>query len=257
MSIADKLTTIADNQQKVYDTGYEKGNKAGYTEGYDSGQKSQYDEFWDAFQNYGKRVNYKAAFANVGEDFVKPKYDIIFDGSWSQQAEELFSRNRITGNFNEYFKNLGRIIDFSKVTSIHELFSNCSFSEITLYAPKATSGYGPFGWANSLETLTVTLSDNFAWLAFIEAAHKLTNFTLNSKITKKGFSASTNTLLTKESIISIINALSDTTTALTVTLSKTAVNNAFETAKGNADGSTSEEWAALIATKQNWTISLV
>ena len=80
---------------------------------------------------------------------------------------------------------------------------------------------------------------------------------MGSKITKNGFDVQWSTELSKESIISIINALSDTTTALTVTLSKTAVNNAFETAKGNADGSTSEEWAALIATKQNWTISLV
>ena len=64
------------------------------------------------------------------------------------------------------------------------------------------------------------------------------------------------TLLSKASITSIINALSSTTSGLTVTLSKTAVNTAFETESGGADGSTSQEWLALATTKSNWTISL-
>ena len=35
MSIADKLTTIAENEQKVYD----------------AGAKSEHDKFWDSYQN--------------------------------------------------------------------------------------------------------------------------------------------------------------------------------------------------------------
>ena len=54
------------------------------------------------------------------------------------------------------------------------------------------------------------------------------------------------TKLSKASITSIINGLSADTSGNTVTLSKTAVNNAF----------TDDEWATLIATKSNWTISL-
>ena len=34
MSIAEKLTTIAENEQKVYD----------------AGQKSEYDRFWDSYR---------------------------------------------------------------------------------------------------------------------------------------------------------------------------------------------------------------
>lgn len=254
MSIADKLTTIADNQQKVYDTGYEKGNQTGY----DAGRNDEWSDFWDSFQDYGKRTRYLGAFSGWTTDAFRPKYDITFPGVRSDlEAHNLFAASKITGSLTEILDKYGVKIDFSNLTNIHEIFSNCSFSEITLYAPKAKSGYGPFGWSQKLETLTVTLSDDFAWEAFIQEAQKLTNFTLNSKITKKGFNVQWSPKLSKESIISIINALSDTTTALTVTLSKTAVNNAFETAKGNADGSTSEEWAALIATKQNWTISLV
>ena len=64
------------------------------------------------------------------------------------------------------------------------------------------------------------------------------------------------TRLNRASITSVINALSTTTTGLTVTLSKTAVNKAFETSEGAADGSTSAEWLALVATRSNWTIAL-
>jgi hypothetical protein len=57
--------------------------------------------------------------------------------------------------------------------------------------------------------------------------------------------------LTNESITSIVNALSPTESGKTATFSQTAVNNAFE------GGSTGSEWLNLIATKSNWTISLV
>ena len=279
MSIADKLTTIADNQQKVYDTGYEKGNQTGY----DAGRNDEWSDFWDAFQDYGKRTRYLGAFSGWTTDAFRPKYDITFPGVRSDlEAHNLFAASKITGSLTEILDKYGVKIDFSNLTNIHEIFSNCSFSEITLYAPKAKSGYGPFGWSQKLETINLTLSDDFEYSSTFAACHKLKNLTIGNKITKKGFDVQHATELSKESILGkeateeqietgtnlvllkdkyyyggIFGALSDTTTALTVTLSKTAVNNAFETAKGNADGSTSEEWAALIATKQNWTISLV
>jgi hypothetical protein len=84
----------------------------------------------------------------------------------------------------------------------------------------------------------------------------LTNLTMTGTIKANGMDLHYSTKLSKASIISVINALSDTTNALKVQLSKTAVNNAFETSSGVADGSTSEEWTTLIATKANWTIAL-
>ena len=62
--------------------------------------------------------------------------------------------------------------------------------------------------------------------------------------------------LDKANTTSVINALSDTASGQTLTLNITAVNKAFETAAGAADGSTSTEFAALVATKTNWTIVL-
>lgn len=62
--------------------------------------------------------------------------------------------------------------------------------------------------------------------------------------------------LDKTNTTSVINALSATTTGQTLTLNLSAVNTAFETASGAKDGSTSTEFAALVATKTNWTIVL-
>lgn len=84
----------------------------------------------------------------------------------------------------------------------------------------------------------------------------LVNLTMTGTIKSSGFNVSPCVKLSKDSITSVINALSSTTTGKSVTLSKTAVNTAFETSSGAGDGSTSEEWTTLIATKFNWTISL-
>jgi hypothetical protein len=53
--------------------------------------------------------------------------------------------------------------------------------------------------------------------------------------------------LTKASFESVVAALSPTVTGQTATFSKKAKEAAF----------TADEWAALIATKSNWTFSLV
>ena len=54
-------------------------------------------------------------------------------------------------------------------------------------------------------------------------------------------------LLSKASVENIVNVLLDTATGKTVTFNKTAVNAAF----------TMDEWNALVATKPNWTVTLV
>lgn len=63
--------------------------------------------------------------------------------------------------------------------------------------------------------------------------------------------------LSKDSIQSIMSCLSDDATGKSLTIPVAAVNSAFETSEGIADGSTSAEWLALVEAHSNWTISLV
>lgn len=63
--------------------------------------------------------------------------------------------------------------------------------------------------------------------------------------------------LSAESIRSVISCLSDSSQGLTLTLSKSAVDKAYESLEGAADGSTSAAWKAIVDSKTNWTISLM
>ena len=76
MSIADKLYTVAENQQKVFD----------------AGKKAEYDAFWDGYQQKGNRVSYAVCFAGAAwnDEVYNPKYPIVSDVSnymfWQNNA---------------------------------------------------------------------------------------------------------------------------------------------------------------------------
>ena len=87
------------------------------------------------------------------------------------------------------------------------------------------------------------------------------NALVNVSLVKESLKVSTiftSTLLSAESIQSITDGLATGVTGQTLTLSRTAVNKAFETSEGANNGSTDENsvWHNLIATKPNWTITL-
>lgn len=70
MSIADKLTTVAENVPKVYE----------------AGKQAEYDAFWDAFQNNGNRTSYAHAFRTGWRDSIyNPKYPIVCNGNNTAQ----------------------------------------------------------------------------------------------------------------------------------------------------------------------------
>lgn len=73
-TIAEKLTTIADNQQKVYD----------------AGKEAEYNEFWDNFQLNGVRRGYAYAFYSSWNDsYYNPKYPIITEEQ-TQRARYMY-----------------------------------------------------------------------------------------------------------------------------------------------------------------------
>lgn len=218
MSIAEKLQTIAENEQRVYDAGKSYGEKVG--------KKAQYDEFWDNYQEYGKRDDYSHSFYNKGWTDVTydPKYPIICGKG--NKSSNTFAYSSITDT--------KVVVDVSKSTSDY-LFVACYY----------------------LITIRKLISsENTSYNGFFNNCKELENLIIEGVI-GKAINLQWSTKLSKASITSVINALSTTTSELTATFSKTAVNKAFETASGANDGTTSTEWIALRATKSNWTISLV
>lgn len=234
MSIAEKLTTIAENEQKVYD----------------AGKKSEYDKFWDAYQNYGRRINYTRAFYGEGwnDNIFKPKHKIK-----PTNANQMFSSNSI--------KDYGATdIDLSEATDISYLFYYSVTTHIpdisTVSSPTLEYVFAGCYLAKTLDRLILKDDGSQSFVNVFRLCTSLENILIEGTIGQGGFNVSWSPL-NKASLTSVVNALSSTTTGLTVTLRLSAVNSAFETSEGAMDGSTSDEWLALAATKANWTISLI
>ena len=143
-------------------------------------------------------------------------------------------------NFNSMFSGCTKLaaappLDTSKGTSFSSMFYNCTSlaSVPALDISKCTSTYDVFYNCAALENLALT-----------------------GLVKTSGLNLSYSSKLSKASIASVINALDASVSGKSVTLSRTAVNAAFETAAGANDGSASAEWQNLIAAKSNWTISL-
>lgn len=243
-----------------------------YEQGIEQGKQAEYDAFWDAYQQNGTRIDYGGGFAGRGwnKDTFKPKYNIAPSGSYggrymffnfnlstySPKVEDLLDFTE----FNDMF-------DFSGLTYFLSTFENAQIKNLYVDASNATNMTNAFMASNGgmIENLTLKVSEKcttFSACFSYQRNTKEIHFTDDSVIAASiAFTQSTR--LSKESIISIINALSTTTSGLTVTISKTAVNKAFETSEGANDGSTSADWIKLAGNdnqdgeRPNWTITLV
>lgn len=214
---------------------------------FEAGKKSEWDAFWEEYQQNGYRTEYSYAFAGYGwtDEMFKPKYPIQ-----PIQAYMMFARTRITQITEE-------MIDFSKTTDLqYSFYSNSALKKIEINISSLKKMQDSFlnSWVETLKISGISPLCEFSNSAF--GVSYLKNLQLFGVI-GKNMRLSTPKKLTKESILSVINVLSPDVTSQTLTLSLSAVNNAFETSPGLADGSTSEEWLTLANTKPNWTISLV
>lgn len=288
MSLLDKLITVAENEQKVYDAGINKGYNNGfesgknsgyengygdgeefgrnqgysdgydvgynagyskgksdgynqgvavsYSEGFNDGHVSGYDEgyqahnewYWDGMLNNGNAANYICRFYRwTNVSIYQPNHNIVHSLIASDSPNQTFRAS--------FFTDLKVDNIFNDISVLSYTFYEMMYlkNARTLHVGVGTSYTNPFGYCNNLEEVR-----------------------FNGTIGKNGLSFKDCTKLSKDSHISTIEHLSATTSGLTVTFSKTAVNKAFETSSGANDGSTSTEWTTLVASKSNWTISL-
>ena len=281
MSISEKLVTIAENQQRVfdagrnsggggdYDSGWSDGYSSGYGDGYDSGyydgqdigygegQQSEYDRFWDNFQDYGNRINYEDAFNAArgiwNDETFRPKYDLIFGNGY--YGYSAFRRLSVT-NLAETLENLGVQLDTSRCETLAYLLQSSTTQRIPtidctnahVYAPSGLEySFFDCGSLHTIDKLIVT--EQLKYVQTFNYCPSLVNIVFDGVIGNDiSFSESTN--LSKASITSIVNHLSTTASGKYLTLSKTAVTNAF-------GSTTASAWTSLVNSRSNWTISLV
>ena len=241
MTIAEKLTRA----------------KTDYDEVYDAGKQAEYDAFWDNYQKGQYTWSYNGAFAGVKwtRNTFKPKYDM----KGFESAMNMFWSSNIGGDLVALLEELGVTIDFSNAGNVANIFGYSQFTRLgILNFTKATTASAVFSGASKLVTIDkIVVSSSTELTSWFVNCTVLENVIFEGEIAKNGLSFQWSTNLSKASITSVINALSTTTSGLSVTFSKVSVNKAFETSESANDGSTSTEWTTLIGTRSNWTISLI
>lgn len=260
MGVKEKLTAIADKiRGKTRKTdGLNLDEMAqGIDEVFEAGKKAEYDAFWDVYQGNGSLTYYTQMFSGYGwrDSTFKPKYDIIPEG----RINNMFHQSRIV-DVKQALLNSGVIMDLSKATNATTAFSTNTKLEVLpkIDLSSATNAQQIFYGDTSLTSIDeLVVSEKLAFDRCFASCSALVHMMVTGTIAQNGFNVQWATKLDKESITSIVNALSTTISGLSVTLSKTAVNTAFETSAGAANGSTSAEWTTLAGTKSNWTINLV
>ena len=121
--------------------------------------------------------------------------------------------------------------------------------KVPIYA-KNTRFSNTFSGCSKLKTIPLLHMENVTeFTTAFNGCQSLENITIDGKI-QVNIDFSPCTKLTGESITSIVNALDPETTGCALTLSETAVINAF-------DDTTATQWENLITQKPNWTINLV
>lgn len=234
MSIADKLTQVAENVSKVYE----------------AGKKSEYDAFWDAFQFEGSRTTYNRAFYTWRASIFKPKYDLKPERA-DYMFMDMFPEYSSKGGYSlvKALEDAGVTLDTSQCTNFSYMFYYSYVNEIgEIDTRSATSVNAILSYARSVkkvERLILKDDGSQTLTASFEAAYALEDITFEGVIGKSiDFQASP---LSKVSITNIIEHLSDATTGRTITFKKSAKEAAF----------TDVEWQEYTATKPNWTFALL
>ena len=187
---------------------------------YDAGVQSEYDRFWDNYQQNGNRRNYWGAFSLWfwTDEVFNPKYPL----NVSDNGTYIFYSNSVITHIPEITFTASQLAYVCQGASRLEIID-----KITLKNDGTQQIYSPFEGCSALREIRWggVIGDN---LSFKDSP-----------------------LLSAESLASTVEHLSTTSSGKTLTVSQTAVNN--------ADWSTTDyaDWAALIATKTNWTFSLV
>ena len=243
MSIAEKLATIAENEQRVYDAGYIKGKAEG------GGGDNYCDTFWDIYQQNGNRTIYQNAFSGLGwtDETFKPKYDMK-----PTSAVQMFHNTQIT-NLKKILDDAGLVLDFSKCTAFTYTFQQSKITHIGAIDVSNVTNLSYFMPEAKFVYIEKMILKNDGTQSFnstytFSLCRSLEHCIFEGVIGKNGFDIHWSTLLDADSLGSVINCLSTATTGLTVTLPTTAQAN-YDAVYG--DGA----WETLVATKQNWTVA--
>lgn len=236
MTTAEKLTLIAENEQKVYDAGKTAENGA----------------FWEIFQEQGQRTDYSTAFSGIGweKENFHPRYPLkVVNGYMLFRINEHLNAAMLAQ----------ASLDFQGCETLQYGFMSCTALEGIDNVSVSRNADSCFLGCSRLRAVTnfgLPTAENGVVSNLFRNCPALEHLTLIGTLRQGNLGLQDSPKLDRESIVGLIDALSDAVTGQTLTLSKTAVDKAFETAAGATDGSMSAAWTELLATKPDWTVAL-
>lgn len=224
------------------------------------GKSLAYDEFWDEFQVNGTRTSYMVAFGGYGwnANTFRPKYNI-----YPVTAERMFYLSNMNIDLEAHLNSIGVKLDFSRAPNLASVFLGSQFTRLgVIDTRKASSINGTFNSMTQLVTIDELILKDDGTQAFsgtpFQNASNLENIKITGIIGKSGLDFKWSYKLSRESIESIIDALSDTASGQSITFNVGAVANAFDCELTEYyELIASEAWLERIEDKPNWTITLV
>ena len=224
MSIAEKLTAIAENEQKVFD----------------AGKKAYHKALWDDIQTNGTRTYYFDKFSGAwNENNFYPLYDFR-----PTNANQMFRGFGFSLDLAQRLEECGVVLDLTNCTDVKDMFSY-SYPKVL---PPLVFADGvkldmTFAYMQKLETVDITVNRGMTYSYPFTHCGKLKNLTVRGTIGNSGFSTGGAAVLTHDSIMSIINALENKTSGTwTVTLGATNLEQLTDAEKA-------------IATQKGWTLA--
>ena len=220
-AIADKIREKTGNEKR-YKTA-EMGE--GISEVYEAGQKAEYDNMWDTLQYNGSTGNYYYAFAYAKwtDENYNPKYDIKASNG-TTTGRYIFYGTHVTDT---------KVGIYCNANNAAYCFADAELVTIRLFHVRETT----------------TFSNTF------QACNTLVNLTMDG-IIGTAFDIHWSKKLIKSSFVSIVTHLSTTTSGVTITFPKEAVNREFgidiDDPTTYPEGS---EWYELRNSRSNWTFN--
>lgn len=224
MSIAEKLTIIAENEQKVYNAGYEKGKAegGGDTEAaFEEGRQAENKAFWDLITQNNTRKPWAYLLMGWSCEYVRPPYKIC---PTSGTLAQMFSENPALKKVeSEFFDFSGYTPTQATGTSAwYALFrTSTNLEEIEDLGMKAGGYYQTYFNCPNLHTIAVVRTQaETAWNGAFNGCTSLANLKIEGTIGQNGFDVHWSTKLSKASILSILRACNKENAGVTITLPK-------------------------------------
>lgn len=254
MSVNEKMTVIADairDKTKGTEPLTLDGMATEIPKVYEEGKKAEHSEFWDSYL-CTRQMNHFFSGPGWNDNNFEPTKDLK-----PLSAYMMFRDTGITDVWGR-MEELGLTLDFSTCNNFYHAFYGYKGTwHGVIDMSNVVTGTSCFhNNSNLTEIKKLIVTESTVFNTNFTGCTALVEMPVVGTIGKNGLDVSPCVNLNKKSIESIIKALSATTSGLTVTFSKTAVDNAFgidvDDASTYPEGS---EYYNLRYSKSNWTFA--